>query len=116
MNTDFIKGVVVPMITPIDKDELIDEAAIRSQVDYVIDGGVSGILLFGSNGEFYVVEEGRDGERLKDRCRSGGRWTRSGILRHRCYQHQKVRSSCKDGSSKRRSKRICSAADVLKAN
>ena len=57
MNTDFIKGVVVPMITPIDKDELIDEAAIRSQVDYVIDGGVSGILLFGSNGEFYVVEE-----------------------------------------------------------
>ena len=25
-------------------DELIDEAAIRSQVDYVIDGGVSGIL------------------------------------------------------------------------
>ncbi len=57
MNTEFIKGVVVPMITPIDKDELIDEAAIRSQVDYVIDGGVSGILLFGSNGEFYVVEE-----------------------------------------------------------
>ena len=57
MNTDFIKGVVVPMITPIDKDELIDEAAIRSQVYYVIDGGVSGILLFGSNGEFYVVEE-----------------------------------------------------------
>ena len=57
MNTEFIKGVVVPMITPIDKDELIDEAAIRGQVDYVINGGVSGILLFGSNGEFYVVEE-----------------------------------------------------------
>ena len=35
MNTDFIKGVVVPMITPIDQDELIDEKAIRSQVDYV---------------------------------------------------------------------------------
>ena len=114
MNTDFIKGVVVPMITPIDKDELIDEAAIRSQVDYVIDGGVSGILLFGSNGEFYVVEED-ERERLKDRCRSG-RWTCSGILRYRRYQHQKVRSSRKDGSSKRRSKRICSAADVLKAN
>ena len=57
MNTDFIKGVVVPMITPIDQDELIDEKAIRSQVDYVIDGGVSGILLYGSNGEFYVIEE-----------------------------------------------------------
>lgn len=57
MNTDFIKGVVVPMITPIDENELIDEAAIRRQVDFVIDGGVSGILLFGSNGEFYVIEE-----------------------------------------------------------
>ena len=57
MNTDFIKGVVVPILTVIDKDELIDEARMRAQVDYVIEGGVSGILAFGSNGEFYVVEE-----------------------------------------------------------
>ena len=57
MNTAFMKGVVVPMITPIDENERIDEAAIRRQVDYVIDGGVSGILLYGSNGEFYVIEE-----------------------------------------------------------
>ena len=57
MNTDFIKGVVVPMITPIDADEMIDEKKIREQVDYVIDGGVTGILLYGSNGEFYVIEE-----------------------------------------------------------
>ena len=57
MNTDFIKGVVVPILTPIDQDERIDEAKLRDQVDYVIDGGVSGILAFGSNGEFYMVEE-----------------------------------------------------------
>lgn len=57
MNTDFIKGVVVPMITPIDADEMIDEAAFRRQVDYIIDGGMRGILVFGSNGEFYQVEE-----------------------------------------------------------
>ncbi len=30
---------------------------MRKQVDYVINGGVSGILAFGSNGEFYMVEE-----------------------------------------------------------
>ncbi len=47
----------MPMITPIDADELIDEKKIREQVDYVIDGGVTGILLYGSNGEFYVIEE-----------------------------------------------------------
>lgn len=57
MNTDFIKGVVVPILTPIDENEIIDEAKLREQVDYVIDGGVLGILAFGSNGEFYVVEE-----------------------------------------------------------
>lgn len=57
MNTDFLKGVIVPIITPIDERELIDEKALREQVDYVIDGGISGILAFGSNGEFYVIEE-----------------------------------------------------------
>ena len=57
MNTDFIKGVVVPILTPIDADEKIDEGKLRDQVDYVIEGGVLGILAFGSNGEFYMVEE-----------------------------------------------------------
>ena len=57
MNIEFMKGVVVPILTVIDKDEKIDEAGMRAQVDYVIEGGVSGILAFGSNGEFYMVEE-----------------------------------------------------------
>ncbi len=57
MNVDFIKGVVVPILTPIDENELIDETKLREQVDYVIEGGVLGILAFGSNGEFYVIEE-----------------------------------------------------------
>ena len=57
MNTDFIRGVVVPVLTPIDENERIDEGKMRDQVDYVINGGVSGILAFGSNGEFYMVEE-----------------------------------------------------------
>lgn len=57
MNTDFIKGVVVPIITPIDSEERVDEARFRKQIDYVIDGGMEGILVFGSNGEFYQVEE-----------------------------------------------------------
>ena len=57
MKTDFIKGVVVPILTPIDKEEKIDEAAFRRQIDYVINGGMHGILVFGSNGEFYQIEE-----------------------------------------------------------
>ncbi len=57
MNTDFMKGVIVPIITPIDENERIDEEKLRKQVNYCIEGGVSGILAFGSNGEFYMVEE-----------------------------------------------------------
>ena len=57
MNTAFMQGVVVPILTVIDENEKIDEAGMRAQVDYVIEGGVSGILAFGSNGEFYMVEE-----------------------------------------------------------
>ena len=57
MNTDYMKGVVVPILTVIDAEEKIDEAKMRAHVDYVIEGGVSGILAFGSNGEFYVIEE-----------------------------------------------------------
>ena len=57
MNTDFIKGVVVPILTPVDEAERIDETRFRRQIDYVIDGGLQGILVFGSNGEFYQIEE-----------------------------------------------------------
>ena len=57
MNIDFIRGVVVPIITVIDKEEKIDEAGMRAQVEYCIRGGLHGILAFGSNGEFYQIEE-----------------------------------------------------------
>lgn len=57
MNTDFIKGIIPPIVTPVTKDERIDEPALRRQVDFVVSGGVSGILAFGSNGEFYMFEE-----------------------------------------------------------
>jgi len=57
MNSDWIKGVIVPIITAIDEEERIDEKRMRAQVDFVIAGGIHGILAFGSNGEFYMVGE-----------------------------------------------------------
>ena len=57
MNIDFIKGVIVPILTPVNESEFIDEVRLRNQVNYVIHGGVLGILAFGSNGEFYAIEE-----------------------------------------------------------
>lgn len=58
INTDIIRGIIPPILTPIDQDEKIDEARLRKQVTHVIKGGVHGILAFGSNGEFYMLDEG----------------------------------------------------------
>lgn len=71
MDTSFIKGIIPPIITPITEDEKIDEAALRRLVDFVIEGGCSGILAFGSNGEFYMMEEAEMEEALRimvDQC------------------------------------------------
>ncbi|RGY96668.1 dihydrodipicolinate synthase family protein [Clostridium sp. AM58-1XD] len=57
MNIDFIKGVIVPIFTPINENEKIDEKKLRKQVEYVIEGGVHGILAYGSNGEFFGLED-----------------------------------------------------------
>jgi 4-hydroxy-tetrahydrodipicolinate synthase len=57
MNTDFIKGIIPPIVTPVTEDEKFDEGAMRNQIDFMIAGGISGILAFGSNGEFYMLEE-----------------------------------------------------------
>ncbi|MCL1993683.1 MAG: dihydrodipicolinate synthase family protein [Spirochaetes bacterium] len=65
MNTDFIKGIIPPIITPITADEKIDEGALREQINFMIEGGIDGILAFGSNGEFYMLEEEEMPEILK---------------------------------------------------
>lgn len=57
MQSDFLKGIVPPLVTPFDTDDHIDEKKLRAQIDYVIDNGVHGILAFGSNGEFYALDE-----------------------------------------------------------
>ncbi|MCE5287161.1 MAG: 4-hydroxy-tetrahydrodipicolinate synthase [Pelosinus sp.] len=56
MDTSFIYGVVPPIITPVDENDCVDEKALREIIDRVIDGGVHGILVHGSNGEFYGLE------------------------------------------------------------
>ena len=90
MNTDFMKGVIVPILTPIDENEWIDEIKMREQVDFVINGGVSGILAFGSNGEFYVIEEDEMERGLKIIVdQAAGRVPRM-AYRNRSHQYKKM--------------------------
>ena len=46
MDTDFIKGIIPPIVTPFTDDERLDETALRRHIDFMIDGGISGILAF----------------------------------------------------------------------
>ena len=57
MDTDFIKGIIPPIITPVDADERVDEKVLRRHIDFMIAEGISGLLAFGSNGEFYMLDE-----------------------------------------------------------
>lgn len=47
------KGIIVPMVTPLDKNENVDKKALGRVVDYLIKGGVHGLFPLGSTGECY---------------------------------------------------------------
>ena len=47
------QGVLPAMVTPLTKDYTVNEAATRKLVDFLIDGGVHGLFVVGTSGEFY---------------------------------------------------------------
>ncbi|WP_261305225.1 4-hydroxy-tetrahydrodipicolinate synthase [Paenibacillus andongensis] len=56
MDVSLIRGVIPPIVTPVDADECVEEQGLRRVVEHVIAGGVHGILSLGSNGEFYGLD------------------------------------------------------------
>jgi 4-hydroxy-tetrahydrodipicolinate synthase len=50
-------GIFVPMLTPLNSDEAVDEASLRRLVDFLIAGGVHGIWAMGTTGEFAGIHE-----------------------------------------------------------
>lgn len=50
-----LKGIVVPIVTPMDEDESINTDELRRQVDRQIEAGIHGIFPFGTNGEGYIL-------------------------------------------------------------
>lgn len=51
MDNKELKGVVVPIITPVDNEDRVDETAFRKVLQYIIKAGVHGIFVGGSAGE-----------------------------------------------------------------
>ncbi len=50
-----MKGIITAVLTPFKEDQTIDEAAARKQVNRLIDGGISGLFILGTNGEFFSL-------------------------------------------------------------
>ncbi|GIN58982.1 4-hydroxy-tetrahydrodipicolinate synthase [Lederbergia ruris] len=52
-----IKGIISPIITPMNADESVNYDELRAQIDRLIENGVHGIFTFGTNGEGYILSE-----------------------------------------------------------
>jgi len=57
MDLTRLHGIFVPMLTPINADETVDEASLRKLVDFLIGAGVHGLWAMGTTGEFAAFPE-----------------------------------------------------------
>jgi 4-hydroxy-tetrahydrodipicolinate synthase len=51
------QGIIPPLVTPFHPDGSVNEAALRRVINHVIDAGVHGVFVGGSQGEFFALEE-----------------------------------------------------------
>lgn len=52
-----IKGIIPPIITPMNDDESVNVTELRNQVNRLINGGVHALFPFGTNGEGYILND-----------------------------------------------------------
>ena len=43
-----LRGIIPPLVTPLDENRNIDKKSLKKLIDYCVDGGVSGIFVLGS--------------------------------------------------------------------
>lgn len=68
-----IRGILIPVITPFDEKELVDEAMLRKLVDFYLKVPVQGLFVLGSSGQgpvMSIAERKRAAEIAIDQARS----------------------------------------------
>lgn len=60
-----IKGIISPLVTPMHEDESVNYDELRVQIDRLIENGVHGLFIFGTNGEGYILSEDEKVEIMK---------------------------------------------------
>ena len=57
-----VRGIIPAMVTPLTRNERVDEDGLRDVINYLIESGVHGVFVCGSQGESYAL---RDEERRR---------------------------------------------------
>lgn len=59
MKLGMFEGIITPIVTPFysEENQLINYEATEQLIDHLIQKGVNGIFILGSNGEFHVIDE-----------------------------------------------------------
>lgn len=83
-----IIGVIPPIITPIDEQERVDEAALRRLINHCIGHGIHGIFICGSNGECMSLTQAQRDRAIK-------------IALEECAGRVPVIAGCMDSSTQR---------------
>ena len=54
--TQVLQGIITPIVTPFHADETLNERGLRRLTRYVLEHRVQGVLVCGSQGEFYALD------------------------------------------------------------
>ncbi len=52
-----LKGIITAMVTPFDENQEINSEAAKQLINKLINAGVDGIFILGTNGEFYLLTD-----------------------------------------------------------
>ncbi len=73
MSTDFgdipLKGIIPPLVTPLEDRDTLDVAGLERLIEHVISGGVHGVFILGSTGEGPSLSYRLRREMIQETCR-----------------------------------------------
>ena len=52
-----LKGIITAMVTPFDETEKMDITAAKKMARWLVDNGVHGLFICGTNGEFHLLSD-----------------------------------------------------------
>lgn len=69
MKLSELEGIVVPLVTPFNEDGSLDHESLKLLIEHVIGGGVQGIFILGTTGEFASMNQAMKLELIEQTCK-----------------------------------------------